>query len=85
MSQENAGIVEQFAPSDPLMAVAWRDCLLWASSNPDCLDRFTADTGVRYIAPRTRLDALVDEASGRNEAVALQFVEWFNANVWGAP
>jgi hypothetical protein len=70
-------------PDDPLMALAWRDCLSWAVGEPEILGAFQRETGTAYAAPRTPLDRMIDKATGVEEHVARAFVKWFNANVWG--
>jgi hypothetical protein len=79
----NLNLIERYAPTDALQRQAWVDCLLWASGHPEILQHFRHDSGIEIIAPRNQLDAMIDEATGRNEHVATQFVEWFNENIWG--
>jgi len=66
------------------MIQAWVDCLRWAIGEPECLEAFKADTRSQWIPPRTALDRMIDEATGAQEAFIRQFVDWFNANVWGS-
>ena len=76
-------MLELFMPADPLMALAWRDCLRWASHDQDILDAFLAETGVTGSPLPSGLDRLIDQATGRDEAISKQFLAWFNANIWG--
>jgi hypothetical protein len=73
----------QVAPEDPLMRQAWGDCLLWAIHEPAILQQFQQDTGLMCRPAKTAIEQMIDEASGRDESVAIAFVKWFNENVWG--
>lgn len=75
--------IAHLIPSDPLMALAWRDALAWAASEPEAIAAFTEATGVRWTPAPTPLDRMIDDATGANEAVFVRFVEWFNDIVWG--
>ena len=71
-------------PSDPLMAVTWRDCLVWAASEDGFRARFEADTGMKLPkSSSSPLDKMIDEATGFDKAIAEAFIDWFNENVWG--
>lgn len=78
------GIPDDQVPTDPLMAFAWRECLLWAVSDEELVAAFRAATGNAYRPPRNNLEAMVDAATGNTfERFVAEFVPWFNANVWG--
>ena len=66
---------------DPLMAVAWRDCLMWAATQTEILDAFSSETGLRLGT--SPFDRMIDEATGFDAAIAKAFIDWFNENVWG--
>lgn len=66
-----------------LSAVAWRDFIVWAQTQKDVVAQFNAETGRRYLAPRSLLDALIDQASGHETKEAEAFVEWVTVNLWG--
>ena len=68
-------------PVDALEAIAWRDCLVWASSDGDVLQMFLDETGMKL--PTSGLDRMIDEATGNDKRIAEKFVEWFNENIWG--
>lgn len=70
-------------PSDPLVQIAWRDCLMWAAGEADIKASFTRETGFSLPAKLTPLDMMIDSATGYDDALARKFIEWFNANVWG--
>lgn len=65
------------------MQIAWRDCLLWASMYEPIAERFRAETGNTFEPARNPIDLMIDKATGAEEAYCAQFIEWFNANVWG--
>lgn len=69
--------------ADLLMAVAYRDCLLWATREPEIIEAFRREAGVAYRPARTPLDAMIDEATGAHKAIAEAFIAWFNVHVWG--
>ena len=48
----------------------------WASGDAKMIARFERETEVVYHAPKTGLDAAIDKATGRNSAIARQFMEW---------
>jgi len=76
-------MIEDYMPPDPLMALAWRDCLRWAIGYEPILTAFVNDTGVKVAPLRTALDRMICQSTGEGEAIARQFVEWFNVNIWG--
>ena len=69
-------------PADPVMAVAWRDCLMWAAGEQGIRDAFESDTGMHLAM--SPFDRMIDEATGLDAAVAEAFVRWFNENIWGS-
>lgn len=73
----------ELMPTCPLMRIAWADALMGSITDPVVLDAFTADTGIRYTPPRCLLDRMIDDSTGRTDAIAEKFVAWFNEKVWG--
>lgn len=71
------------ADTPDFMAQAWVDCLRWASSSPEIIERFQKETGVRVRPIRSPLDAMIDNATGYNRDCFEKFVAWFNENIWG--
>ena len=69
------------APANPLMQIAWVDCLHWAIGEPAIFERFAKDTGLRVA--KSAIERAIDKATGADVGVVKRFVEWFNANVWG--
>jgi hypothetical protein len=80
---DDGGIIDEFAPADPLMAIAWADCLRWAVTRSDIVEAFRRETGIVLVPVRSPLDRMIDAASGRDDEVGRRFLAWFNANVWG--
>ena len=71
-------------PDNPLQAIAWRDCLMWAINSPEIRAKFTGVTGISFPTPATTpLDAMIDEATGHYREVVDRFVDWFNEWIWG--
>lgn len=77
------GKFDKFMPKDPLMQIAWVDCLRWCCSDPMMLKLFEEHTGIKYSLPRSPIDAMIDKATGIDEHVFESFVKWFNEEVWG--
>lgn len=65
------------------MAGAWIGCMQWAIGEPEIREEFEAETGHRYVAPRTPIDKMIDDATGHGTDYVAAFVEWANKNVWG--
>lgn len=74
-----------YMDTHPEMIEAWLGCIAWASGHPQIVADFSRDTGIKYIAPTSVIDRMIDEQSGRDAYVVGAFVDWFNANVWGDP
>ncbi len=67
----------------PLMQIAWRDCLLWACTFEPIVKQFRDETGNAWEFGKTPIERMVDKATGAETEYCREFVEWFNANVWG--
>lgn len=80
---DGPSVLDGLVPSDPLMGIAWRDCMMWAIRSDEVLAAFRADTGNRWTPGGTPVERMIDGACGAEAAFAREFVEWFNANVWG--
>lgn len=72
-------------PDNPVMAVAWASALSWAFRTPACVSAYEQDRGRRldFLAPRSPIYRMIDKATGHEDAQIADFVEWFNAEVWG--
>ncbi len=68
---------------DDLKAIGWRDFLLWAWSEPQMRDQFTAATGVEIRSVTAPINAAIDAATGARESLAAQFIEWATREHWG--
>ena len=67
-----------------LNAAAWRDGIMWAVKDPDVLVAFRDDTGTDLVEPRSPIDRLVDDATGKSRDDLARFVDWFTEEIWGA-
>lgn len=77
--------IESLKPVDTPdhMRGAWLSCVLWVAGQPEAVEEFERQTGVRWTPPRTALDKLIDQASGHEWAVVEAFVRWVNTEIWG--
>lgn len=66
------------------MAPAWASALMWSAGNDEIVQQFRADTGCTWTPAGNPLAQMIDQATGADVAVARQYVEWFNVNVWGS-
>lgn len=62
---------------------AWLGCFSWALRNCRVMEDFTAATGVKYTPPRTGIEAMIDDATGADDAFFCAFAKWMNENIWG--
>jgi len=72
-----------YMPRDFLMAVPWFSCLSWALRTKDIMDDFRTETGCLWTPATSPIDQMIDQATHAERTVLVQFVAWFNANVWG--
>jgi hypothetical protein len=72
-------------PSDTpdYMEGAWIGCVLHAAGDPGLLAQFHADTGDRWTAPKSGLEAAIDAATGADKEIADAFIAWVNSALWG--
>lgn len=76
--------LDDLVPVDPLMALAWHNCLHWAIGEEKILESFRKASGVNYRPPANMLEKLIDESCGNDGFEFLRaFVIWFNVNIWG--
>jgi hypothetical protein len=65
---------------DDFMRVAWASFCRWAITDRDIRRQFVEETGISLdVEARSGLDALIDQATGRNEA----FLKWVTLTWWG--
>lgn len=74
--------IEALMPTDELMKQAWVDCLRWATKHRAVLERFEMETGISVKAG-SPLDGMIDAATGYDKYVAVDFIRWFNREIWG--
>jgi len=75
--------VKRAHPFDDLNAIAWRDFLVWAWSEPEMRAQFTAKTGLEIQIVTAPIDAAIDAATGTHTSVAARFIEWATREHWG--
>ena len=72
------------AGRDDFMAAMWGSFLRWALSEPKMVEAFERETGHTFpAAPKSAIEAMVDEATGRMGGTMEAFVEWATVNQWG--
>lgn len=69
----------------PLMAPAFLGCVSFALGNDEIVRAFERDTGYDLAAIRDArgIDMLIDEQSGRTQAVLAAFMDFVTREVWG--
>lgn len=75
--------LDDLMPTSPLAQIAWVDALRWAIGNYSLIGQFQKDTGLTVVPVSNPLDAMIDAATGLHQNITVQFVKWFNANIWG--
>lgn len=84
MKDLDANVRQEICPeTHPLMQIAWRDCLMWAFTFNPIVKQFNEDTGCTFTMGGSPIERMIDKATGADTEYCRQFVEWFNANVWG--
>lgn len=71
------------ADTPDYMVEAWAGALCWAASEKDIMNAFLDETKIQVRIPANGLDAMIDAATGVDQAIADKFTLWFNENVWG--
>jgi hypothetical protein len=68
-----------------LLDVAWRDFIVWAGKQPDCIAAFNEQTGssFRRRPAANALEAMIDGATGKIRAETEAFVLWVTEHYWG--
>lgn len=70
-----------YGKGDPLMELAFADCVRWAWGDKEMRAEFERSTGKRL--PTTDLESAIDEATGYDEELAGAFARWVIEDVWG--
>lgn len=72
-------------PDNPLMAAAFGGFLSHALTTDWIVDQFEKETGeiAYWRIPRSPIIAMIDKASGHEDAIAEKFVDWLILNYWG--
>ena len=77
--------LDSLRPADTpaYMTQAWLGCISFALSHPETVEAFRAETGNRWQPGRSRIERMVDEATGVDRDFLVAFIRWANVNVWG--
>jgi hypothetical protein len=68
---------------DELNTLGWRNFLLWAWSEPQMRDQFTAATDIEIQSVAAPIGAAIDAVTGARESLAARFIEWVTREHWG--
>lgn len=71
------------ADTPDIMAPAWIDCVLWAASEPEIVQRFRTETGNGWTPSKNAFEQMIDQATGADWGFVVAFVTWVNVNIWG--
>lgn len=66
------------------MAPAWLGLIRFASSQPEIIERFESDAGMKFRFPGG-IEGMVDESTGYREDLVFKFAAWVTENLWGDP
>lgn len=79
-----ADLWPEFVRDNPVMAVAFRDFVLFLWEQPDAHQAFQKDTGTAPLREaKCGLDKMIDEATGVGRRYAEHFAEWVIKTQWG--
>lgn len=65
------------------MVGAYISCLRVFLSKNEIIEQFKEDTKSNWTPPKSAIDKMIDDSTGAAEQFFLNFVKWFNENVWG--
>ena len=65
------------------MTDAWLGCIHWALGQPDIVDAFRADTGIKWRPGQTPIERMIDQAADAEREFIERFIRWANVKVWG--
>lgn len=63
--------------------IAWRDFLIFAIGEPKIVEQYETATGKKLDLAKTPMDRMIDKATGREDAMVADFVEWVTINHYG--
>jgi hypothetical protein len=77
--------IEDLRPVDTpeYMTPMWLACMSWAIGNPEIVEAFRNETGMRWAPGRSGLERMIDEATGMDRTFIEAFIRWANVEVWG--
>lgn len=58
--------IDGLIPEDPLMAIAWRDCLMWAVGQENIMRAFRSETGVTWEPSRVLESSVAELKAARH-------------------
>lgn len=69
---------------NPVMQIAFRDYVMFLWGQTEAHDAFREQTGMaKPKPPASRIGAMIDEATGVQDAYALAFLDWTVREHWG--
>ena len=70
---------------DAISETAFNDFCCWAIQQPNIRQRFALDTGhdVEALIRASIIEKMIDDASGRTNAVTAAWIDWVRTNFWG--
>ncbi|MCP5018070.1 MAG: hypothetical protein GY938_22775 [Ketobacter sp.] len=69
---------------DHYMLQAFLGFVSYCSKDPDRIKQFKSETGDTYSPPKTTIDKMIDESTGRDLVFAQSFVDWCET-LFGTP
>ncbi|MEE0814500.1 MAG: hypothetical protein U0M13_02460 [Desulfovibrio fairfieldensis] len=69
--------------SNPIMAQAWADFILFAFKDDELVSQFNAETGRHYKQGRSPIEAAIDRVTGKDTDDAFAFSRWVTENFFG--
>lgn len=71
------------ADTPEYMNPAWLGCISFALNQPELMQQFRDETGMRWQPARSGIERMIDQATGMEWEFVKAFVLWVNVNVWG--
>ena len=66
-----------------MLVGAWSACLQWSLGFAPIQEQFAQSPGGPLKLARGGIAAMIDKATGFDQAEIRRYIEWFNENVWG--
>lgn len=68
---------------DGLMAGAWHGFVEFASRDEGIMKFYREETGGTFGLPRSSMEVMIDDATGKSEAEAYAFLDFVTVRLWG--